>query len=67
LLDSKNLLEIVKMEEEKIKEKKEKKEELKKIQLDSLRGRVIIFDPEKSEFAKNLKLKERAEYIQKQK
>jgi hypothetical protein len=55
------------MEEEKIKEKKGKKEELKKIQLDSLRGRVIIFDPEKSEFAKNLKLKERAEYIQKQK
>ncbi|MEK6873378.1 MAG: hypothetical protein AABW91_00900 [Nanoarchaeota archaeon] len=54
------------MEEEKSKEKK-KKEELKKIQLDNLRGRVIIFDPEKSEFAKNLKLKEKAEYTQKQK
>ncbi len=51
------------MEENKV----SKKEELKKIHLDNIRGRVIIFDPEKSEFAKNLKLKERAEYVQKQK
>jgi len=54
---------LIKMEENKI----SKKEELKKIHLDNIRGRVIIFDPEKSEFAKNLKLKERAEYVQKQK
>gem|GEM_PF-3828191 len=54
---------LIKMEENKV----SKKEELKKIHLDNIRGRVIIFDPEKSEFAKNLKLKERAEYVQKQK
>lgn len=54
-------------EEKKENTKKKTIEELKKIQLDNIRGRVIIFDAENSEFAQKLKLKERGEYTQKQK
>jgi len=52
---------------EKIETKTKKQEELKKITHDKIRGKVIIFNPEKSEFAKNLNLKEKGEYSQKQK
>ncbi|MEM3113194.1 MAG: hypothetical protein QXI33_02100 [Candidatus Pacearchaeota archaeon] len=38
---------------------------LNKIIMEKLRGRVIIFDHEKSEFAKNLHLNKNGDYIQK--
>jgi RNA polymerase subunit RPABC4/transcription elongation factor Spt4 len=50
--------------EEKPKAKKNESK-MEKIQLDKLRGRVIIFNPEESEFAKNLNLIKKADYTQK--
>ena len=51
---------------EKTKEKLEKiKEKLERIPLEKMRGRVIIFNAEKSEFAKNLNLAKRGDYTQK--
>ena len=41
------------------------KRELEKIPMDRLRGRVMIFDPEKSEFAKNLELIKKGDYFKK--
>ena len=46
-------------------EKKVKAEKLEKIQLEKLRGRVIILNAEQSEFAKNLKLLKKGDYTQK--
>jgi len=46
-------------------ENKEKKKELKKIENEKIKGRVIIFNPEKSELAKNLKIAEEGDYVQK--
>lgn len=56
-----------KMENEETETKVEKKkvEKLEKIQMDKLKGRVIIFNPEQSEFAKSLNLTKKADYIQK--
>ncbi len=48
-------------------EEKKKPEKLEKIQSDKIRGRVIIFNAEQSEFAKNLNLDKKADYFQKQK
>ena len=51
---------------EEINEKPGKKEEkLGKIILEKMRGRVIILNPEKSEFAKNLHLDKKGDYNQK--
>ncbi len=55
---------------EKVDEKPEKKpkkklEELEKIQMAKLRGRVVILNPEQSEFAKNLNLNKKANYVKK--
>lgn len=52
------------MEEEKILTKK-KKEELEKIPVDRLRGRIVILNPEESEFAKNLKFNKKGDYFKK--
>jgi RNA polymerase subunit RPABC4/transcription elongation factor Spt4 len=49
---------------ENIKEKR-KEEKLEKIQLEKLRGRVIIINPQESEFAKKLGLTKKADYTQK--
>ncbi|MBS3092436.1 hypothetical protein J4466_03385 [Candidatus Pacearchaeota archaeon] len=55
-------------ESEKIDEKPTKKmKKLEKIPLEKLRGRVIIFNPEESEFAKNLNITKAGDYIQKAK
>ena len=52
------------MEEAEVK-KKSKEEKLEKIPMEKMRGRVIIFDSEKSEFAKNLHLSKKGDYTQK--
>ncbi|MFA6022639.1 MAG: hypothetical protein WC781_00970 [Candidatus Pacearchaeota archaeon] len=38
---------------------------LEKIQMEKIKGRVIIFNPEQSEFAKALGITKKADYIQK--
>lgn len=62
------------MEENNIQENQEVKEEPKKkiriedypkFPMDKLRGRVIVFNPEESEFAKNLKLNKKGDYFKK--
>ena len=53
------------MENEETKIEKKKIEKFEKIQMEKLKGRVIIFNPEQSEFAKNLNLNKKADYIQK--
>ena len=56
------------MEEENIEEnipEKKKVEKLEKFQLDKLRGRVIIFNSQESEFAKSLGLTKKGDYTQK--
>ena len=52
-------------EEEAEVKKKTKEEKLEKIPMEKMRGRVIIFDSEKSEFAKNLHLSKKGDYTQK--
>ncbi len=52
-------------EESEIKVKKAEK--LEKISNDKLKGRVIIINPENSEFAKNLNLHKKGDYMQKTK
>lgn len=42
-------------------------EKLEKVHLEKLRGRVIIFNPEESEFAKNLNITKAGDYVQKAK
>ena len=49
------------------KPKKKKREELEKIDAEKVRGRVIVFNPEKSELAKNLKLEKKGDYVKKKK
>lgn len=46
-----------------------KKSDLKldRVVIENLKGRVIIFNPEESEFAKNLKLSKKGDYVQKAK
>ena len=61
------------MESENKQEKKEEREkpnlpkELEKIESDKIRGHIIIFDSENSEFAKNLELNKQGDYTQKKK
>jgi len=59
--------EIEDEEETEEKEARQKKpvEKLEKINLDKLRGRVIILNPEESEFAKNLGLIKKGDYSKK--
>jgi len=54
-------------EESEVKEKKpgKKLKDIEKIITDKLRGRIIIFDADKSEFAKNLELEKEGDYVQK--
>jgi hypothetical protein len=40
-------------------------DKLDKIQDEKIRGRIIIFDADKSEFAKNLKITKAGDYIEK--
>lgn len=40
---------------------------LERVPLEKLRGRVIIFNPEESEFAKNLHIAKAGDYVQKNK
>ena len=54
-------------QENKEKQKPKKAEKLERIPTDKIRGRVIIFDPENSEFSKNLELDKRGDYTQKNK
>jgi len=61
-----------KVEEEETEEVKEENEtpanipeKLDKIQDEKIRGRIIIFNAEKSEFAKNLKITKPGDYIEK--
>ena len=42
-----------------------KKAEIEKIPVDRLRGRVVIINPEESEFAKNLKFHKKGDYFKK--
>lgn len=42
-------------------------EKMEKVVMEKLKGRVIIFNPEESEFAKNLKLVKKGDYVQKAK
>ena len=49
------------------KKEKNKKITLEKIHEDKIRGRMLIINPEKSEFAQKLGLKKRGDYVQKQK
>ena len=44
-----------------------KTEKLEKHVVDRLKGKVIIINPEESEFAKNLGFKNKGEYVQKAK
>lgn len=44
---------------------KKKKVELEKVSMDRLRGRIIILNPEESEFAQKLKLNKKADYFKK--
>ena len=44
---------------------KKRSDKIEKIQTDKIRGRVVILNEEKSEFAKNLKLEKKGDYIQK--
>jgi len=37
---------------------------LETIESEKIRGRIVIFNPEKSEFAKNLKIEKPGDYIQ---
>ncbi|MBS3099714.1 hypothetical protein J4463_00665 [Candidatus Pacearchaeota archaeon] len=53
------------MSEEKVKETKKKKASMERVVTDKVRGRVIIFNPELSVIAKNLKLDKKADYCQK--
>ncbi|MEA3329325.1 MAG: hypothetical protein U9Q06_01120 [Nanoarchaeota archaeon] len=58
-----------KVEEEKVEEekpvKKRKPEVLEKIPVTKIRGRVVIINPEESEFAKNLGLTKKGDYQKK--
>ncbi len=47
------------------KKKARKITDLEKVETTTLRGRVIVFEPEKSEFAKNLGLNKKADYKKK--
>ncbi|MAG07600.1 hypothetical protein CMI46_02185 [Candidatus Pacearchaeota archaeon] len=52
--------------EEKVEEKpKKKREELEKFPKDRLRGRIVILNPEESEFAKNLEFGKKGDYFKK--
>jgi hypothetical protein len=53
--------------EEKVEEKpkKKKREELEKFPKDRLRGRIVILNPEESEFAKNLEFNKKGDYFKK--
>lgn len=42
-------------------------EKLEKIHTDKLRGRLVVFNPKESEFAKNLKIDKPGDYVQKTK
>jgi RNA polymerase subunit RPABC4/transcription elongation factor Spt4 len=44
-----------------------KQDKLDRVVMEKLKGRVIIFNPEESEFAKNLKLVKKGDYVQKAK
>ena len=55
------------MEQQKETKELKKRETLEKINAEKLRGRVMIFDAEKSEIAKNLKLAKKGDYTQKTK
>ena len=46
-------------------EEKKKRVEIERIPLERIRGRIIIINPEESEFAKNLDLKKRGDYFKK--
>jgi RNA polymerase subunit RPABC4/transcription elongation factor Spt4 len=46
-------------------EEKKSDKELEKIENNKIRGRVIIINPDKSEFAKNLGLTEKGDYFKK--
>jgi hypothetical protein len=50
---------------EKQTKKSKKADDLEKIELNKIRGRVIVLDPEKSEFAQNLGLNKKADYKKK--
>ena len=53
------------IEVEDIEKKSKKAEKLEKIQMEKIRGRIIIFNPEESEFAKHLNLSKKGDYAQK--
>ena len=46
-------------------EKPKLPKELKRISDTKIKGRIIIFNPENSEFAKNLDIKEPGDYVEK--
>jgi RNA polymerase subunit RPABC4/transcription elongation factor Spt4 len=51
-----------------VKEEKKKRvriEDIPKFPVDGIRGRIIVFNPEKSEFAKNFKLLKKGDYFKK--
>jgi len=59
-----------KQEDSEAKEKPAKRkpvEELEKINNEKIRGRVIVINPDKSEFAKELKLEKKGDYSKKKK
>ncbi len=62
-----NIDESIKGSEKADKKPVKKIEKLERIHLEKLRGRVIIFNPEESEFAKNLHITKAGDYIQKAK
>jgi len=64
-MNDENLDEFENNEKETPKKKVDTK--LEKVQLDKLKGRVIIINPENSEFAKNLNLSKKGDYTQKSK
>ncbi|MFA5993041.1 MAG: hypothetical protein WC796_05020 [Candidatus Pacearchaeota archaeon] len=53
--------------EERAEKPKKVDTKLERVQLDKLKGRVIIINPENSEFAKNLNLSKKGDYTQKTK
>ena len=64
-MNDENLDEFENNEKETPKKKVDTK--LEKVQLDKIKGRVIIINPENSEFAKNLNLSKKGDYTQKSK
>jgi RNA polymerase subunit RPABC4/transcription elongation factor Spt4 len=48
--------------QEVVEKKKKKGLDLEKITTSTIRGRVVILNPEESEFAKNLNLKKKGDY-----